>query len=373
MGFNQGVKYLKNPEIFNCSREHISFIGSFKRISLPFGSQNTRKSMKEFRTELRVGPADARIDLKNGILTQGSCFSDAIGERLVAHKLKALVNPFGVIYNPESIHKALLYSVYNEGLPPHTFARHGDLHINFDFHSEFSALTQQDLSRRLNNAVGATHYFIKEADWLLITYGTAWIYERSDTGEVVANCHKLPAANFSKSLMSTQAIASSFARFFDALKKLNPNIRIIITVSPVRHLKDTLELNSVSKSVLRVACHEISAEFADVEYFPAFEMMVDDLRDYRFYKSDMLHPTEQAEDYIWEKFMERYFSPALRDFVKQWSAVLSALRHKPFHPGTEAHQQFLHVTLKKLEALSVHVDVQKEMSQIRANIKMKES
>lgn len=325
--------------------------------------------MKEFRTELKVSPASARIGLKNTILTQGSCFSDAIGERLSTHKLKALVNPFGVIYNPESIHKALLYSIYNEALPPHTFLKHGDLHVNFDFHSEFSALTQQELSTRLNNAVGATHYFIKEADWLLITYGTAWIYERRDTGEIVANCHKLPAANFSKSLMSTQAIVASFARFFEALKKLNANIRIIVTVSPVRHLRDTLELNSVSKSILRVACHEVSAQFADVEYFPAFEMMVDDLRDYRFYKSDMLHPTGQAEDYIWEKFMERYFSQALRDFVKQWSTVLSALQHRPFHPGTAAHQQFLHETLKKLEALSSQVDVREEMSRIRANIK----
>ncbi|HEU5145184.1 MAG TPA: GSCFA domain-containing protein [Chryseosolibacter sp.] len=329
--------------------------------------------MMKFRTELKVEPAIAQMRLKNGILTQGSCFSDAIGERLATHRLKALVNPFGVIYNPESIHKALLYSIYNEAVPPQTFLKRGELHFSFDFHSEFSAMTEHELSTRLNNAVGATHYFIKEADWLLITYGTAWVYERHDTGEIVANCHKLPAAHFSKSLMNTQMIVSSFARFYQALRQLNSRIRMIITVSPVRHLKDTLEHNSVSKSVLRVACHEIAAQFTDVEYFPAFEMMIDDLRDYRFYKSDMLHPTEQAEDYIWEKFMERYFSPELKEFVKQWGAVLSAVRHKPFHPGTAAHQQFLRETLNKLEALSEHVDVRDEIAYVKANMKTKES
>ena len=329
--------------------------------------------MNEFRTVLKVVPARVQMRLTHRVLTQGSCFADAIGERFSSHKLKALVNPFGVIYNPESIHKALLYSIYNEALAPRTFLKHGGLHLNFDFHSQFSAFTQQELSTRLNDAVGTTHHFIKEADWLLITYGTAWVYERHDTGEIVANCHKLPAAHFSRSLMNTEAIVSSFARFFHPLKKLNPDIKIIITVSPVRHLKETLELNAVSKSILRVACHEIAAQFSDAEYFPAFEMMIDDLRDYRFYKSDMLHPTEQAEEYIWEKFMERYFSPELRDFVKQWSAILSALRHRPFHPHSEAHQQFLRETLQKLEALSKYVDVRKEMLSVKENMKIEES
>jgi hypothetical protein len=329
--------------------------------------------MKDFRTELKVEPATANIGLKSSVLTQGSCFSDAIGDRLADHKLRTLVNPFGVIYNPESIHKALQYAVYNEALPPHSFLKNGDLHLNYDFHSEFSALTQPGLSATLNNAIGAAHYFIRGADWLLITYGTAWVYERRDTGEIVANCHKLPASYFTRSLMNPETIIASFARFFRQLKQLNPRVKVILTVSPVRHLKDTLELNSLSKSILRVACHDISEKHEDVEYFPAYEMMIDDLRDYRFYKRDMLHPTEEAEDYIWEKFMERYFSPELKDFVKQWKVVLSALRHKPFHPGTAAHQQFLHETLKKLETLSAYVDVREEIASIKGTMTMKDS
>ena len=348
-------------------------MGAFSQISLPFGNYSAQEHMKEFRTELKVEPATLHIRLKSAILTQGSCFSDAIGKRLSDHKIRTLINPFGVIYNPESIHKALEYALYNEALPPHTFLKHGDLHLNYDFHSRFSALTQRELSTAVNNAVGATHYFIKDADWLLITYGTAWVYERRDTGEIVANCHKLPATDFSKSLMNPETIVASFSRFFAHLKKVNANAKVILTVSPVRHIKDTLELNNLSKSILRVACHVVSSRYDDVEYFPAYEMMIDDLRDYRFYKRDMLHPSEEAEDYIWEKFMERYFSPELNAFVKQWRVVLSALRHKPFHPGTAAHQQFLHETLKKLEALSLHADVQDEIARVKSHMKMNES
>lgn len=145
-------------------------------------------------------------------------------------------------------------------------------------------------------------------------------------------------------------------------------MKIILTVSPVRHLKDTLELNSVSKSVLRLACHQIAGQFDDVEYFPAYEIVMDDLRDYRFYKADMLHPTEEAEDYVWDKFMERYFSPALRDFIHRWQAILLAMRHKPFHPGSSAHQQFLRETLKRLEEFKSLVDVEEEILTLKQQI-----
>lgn len=321
--------------------------------------------MKEFRTQIKVTPATSPIDMKSGILTQGSCFADAIGSRLASHKMKALINPFGVIYNPESIHKVLAYSIFNELLPEHTYLRHHEVYLNYNFHSEFSALTKDELASRLTNTIGSTHYFLKDADWLLITYGTAWVYQRKETGEVVANCHKLPSAMFTKSLMTVEAVLSSFKSLFNQLKNFNPKIKIILTVSPVRHLKDTLELNSVSKSVLRVACHQLSAQYDDVEYFPAFEMMVDDLRDYRFYKADMLHPTAQAEDYVWEKFMERYFSPELKEFASKWEVVLAALRHKPFHPETASHQEFLKDILKKLEELEPWVNVDGEKSQVK--------
>lgn len=324
--------------------------------------------MKEFRTSLRINPSDVQISLNDHILTQGSCFSDAAGARLSNNKMTTLVNPFGVIYNPESIHKVLTYSIFNESLPEHTFLQNQEIHLNYNFHSEFSSAIRRELQSRLTNAIGSTHYFLKDARWLILTYGTAWVYLRKDTGEIVANCHKLPAAMFSKSLLSSGEIQSSFEILYKQLKTFNPHVRLILTVSPVRHIKDTLELNSVSKSVLRVACHEIAGRYEDVEYFPAYEIMMDDLRDYRFYSTDMLHPTSDAEDYIWEKFMERYFSSQFRDFVLKWKVILSALRHRPFHPHSSAHQQFLKETLRQLEDVKRVINVDEEIAAVTRQI-----
>jgi hypothetical protein len=324
--------------------------------------------MKNFRTELKITPSNASFDPKSTFLTQGSCFADAIGGRLATFKLKTVVNPFGVIYNPESIHKVLAYGIFNEPVAEHTFHQDQDHWVNFDVHSEFSDPKKETLAQTLLNTIGATHYFLKDANWLILTYGTAWVYHRKETGEIVANCHKLPSGMFAKSLLDAEDIVSSFKSLYDRLKKFNPRIRIILTVSPVRHLRDTHELNSVSKSILRVACHKITHLCDDVEYFPAYEIMMDDLRDYRFYRSDMLHPTAEAEDYIWERFMERYFSPELRDFVERWSGILSALRHKPFHPHSSAHQLFLRDTLRKLEELQNTVDTREEMILIKRQL-----
>jgi hypothetical protein len=240
--------------------------------------------------------------------------------------------------------------------------------LNYDFHSEISDLNKHGLSAKLKDITGTTHYQLAGAEWLIITYGTAWVYERKETGEVVANCHKMPNILFAKSLVSQEEIADSFGALYEELKKFNPAIKIILTLSPVRHIKDTLELNSVSKAVVRAACHTIAGSFADVSYFPAYEIMVDDLRDYRFYKSDMIHPTDVAEDYIWEKFSEKYFSPDLKTFVLQWKEIQQAINHRPFHPTSVAHQSFLKETLKRLESLKEMVDVEDELALIKSRI-----
>jgi hypothetical protein len=221
-----------------------------------------------------------------------------------------------------------------------------------------------DIGRR----IATVHSFLETTSRILITYGTAWSYSRKDTGEAVANCHKLPQGNFQKRLLNSDEVVESFGLLFNRLRNLNPDISIILTLSPVRHLRDTLELNSVSKAVLRVACHHIAEQFESVEYFPAYEMMMDDLRDYRFYKSDMLHPTEDAEDYIWDKFSEKYFTSETKTFLKEWGSVLAALAHRPFHPASEAHQRFLKETLKKLEGLKSSVDVREEIAAVRGRI-----
>ncbi|HEY9005214.1 GSCFA domain-containing protein [Ohtaekwangia sp.] len=324
--------------------------------------------MNPFRTTLNAGVSTHTISLSDRIATLGSCFADAIGSRMSRSKMQTLANPFGVLYNPVSMHRALRYSIFNETVPDHTFLTHHDVFLNYDFHSEISALSKTVLQHQLINTIGATHHFLKDAQWLLLTYGTAWVYERADTGEIVANCHKQPASQFRKSLLSHNQIVASFEEMYTGLKALNPAIRIILTVSPVRHIKDTLELNSVSKSILRVACHTLQEAYLDVVYFPAYEIQLDDLRDYRFYKSDMLHPTEQAEDYIWEQFAARYFDVRLKDFIERWKGIQQALHHKPFHPASAAHQKFLRDTLQKLEELKSWVNVDEEIATLRSQL-----
>jgi hypothetical protein len=322
--------------------------------------------MNPFRTVLNAGVSTHTISLSDKILTLGSCFADAIGSRLVRSKVQTLANPFGVLYNPHSIHRLLQYTVFNEPVPEHTFLKHHDIYLNYDFHSEVSALQKEALRHNLGNMIGSAHHFLKDAQWVLITYGTAWVYERTDTGEVVANCHKQSASQFQKVLLTQKKIIQSFDNIYQALKAFNPGVRIILTVSPVRHIKDTLELNSVSKSILRVACHSLQEAYADVEYYPAYEMQLDDLRDYRFYKADMIHPTEQAEDYIWEQFTARYFDGQLKSFIEKWKNIQQALAHKAFHPASVAHQKFLNDTLKKLEELKSLVNVDEEIAFIKS-------
>ncbi|HKZ36527.1 MAG TPA: GSCFA domain-containing protein, partial [Chryseolinea sp.] len=260
------------------------------------------------------------------------------------------------------------YTTHNQVPSQNTYVQRNDVFLNYDFHSELSSLDMNNLQGQLKIIIEATNSFLTKAQWLIITYGTAWAYERNDTAEIVANCHKMPQGEFTKVLLTQKKILESFEGMFEGLKAINPDIKIILTVSPVRHLKDTLELNSVSKSILRTACHTLTEQYKDVDYFPAFEIMMDDLRDYRFYKPDMIHPSEIAEEYIWQKFSEKYFDGKLKAFLIRWKEIQSALAHKPFHPSSTAHQQFLRETLKKLEELKSVVNVDQEIEVVKSEI-----
>jgi hypothetical protein len=324
--------------------------------------------MSDFRTIVSSPLSSQKAGLKDRYLTLGSCFADVVGGHLQHYKIETCSNPFGSLYSPASIHKALNYALLNQSPPEHTFLQNQDIHLNYDFHSDFSGLQKQVLQNQLEECLQTTHQFLKDADCLVITYGTAWVYERNDNHELVANCHKMPAKLFTKALMTQKKIIESFDVLYQDLKRFNPKIKIILTVSPVRHVKDTLELNSVSKSILRVACHTLKETYPDVEYFPAFEIMMDDLRDYRFYKSDMIHPSEEAEEYIWEKFANTFIDDSAKQFFEKWDGIQSALAHRPFHPASSSHQQFLKTTLKKLEELKSVVNVDKEINQIKSQI-----
>lgn len=324
--------------------------------------------MSEFRTVLSSSKASFNISHTDRCLTIGSCFADHLGALLQKNKFLVSINPFGTSYNPISIHKVLTYALGNQMPEPETFGELNETYFNYDFHSSFSSLQKPLLEKNIAGSILQSHEFLKSARVLMITYGTSWVYERTDNGEIVSNCHKVPANHFTKKLLTQKRILESFEDFYKQLQSFNPNIRIILTLSPVRHLKDSLELNAVSKSILRLSCHTLSEMFPNVEYFPAYEIVLDDLRDYRFYDRDMLHPSPDAIEYIWKIFRERYFEASTKKFVEKWNGVMKAMEHRPFQPDALSHQKFLKELMRQLEELKKEVNVDKEISEVRKRL-----
>jgi lysophospholipase L1-like esterase len=323
--------------------------------------------MNDWKTDLNVKSADRPIHLNDPILTIGSCFSQAIGLHLNDNKFHVTNNPFGTVYSPLSIHHLLTLALRKRAISEEDFLVHQEVHYHYQFHSSFAGLSRQELAEQISRAVNKVNHFISTARFVIITYGTAWAYKRKDTAQWVANCHKVPSSYFSKELLSIDDMENSFDEIHSALKAVNPAIQIIVTVSPVRHLKDTIELNSVSKSTLRLFCHKLSQR-SGVDYFPAYEIMMDDLRDYRFYQEDRIHPTNEAEEYIWQKFVQRYFESETKTFLSEWQEIRKAFAHRSLFPTTTHHQSFLKATLTKLQALQHIVNVDNEIALVKNQI-----
>lgn len=324
--------------------------------------------MKEFRTELVPTVSVSPLGLEDPVFTIGSCFADAMGARLAENKFKVWNNRMGTVYNPISIHRQLFFGLENKLPSADSYLRNEEINFNYHFHSSFSSPQKEDLEKKIHTAVAESNDFLAKANRIIITYGTAFVYRLKSNNEIVANCHKSPSAYFTKSLLTESEILESFQHLYSRLKLINPDCKIILTVSPVRHLKDTLELNCVSKSVLRLACHSMASQFTHVEYFPAYEILLDDLRDYRFYKTDRLHPTDEAIDYIWEKFVEAYFDKPAKQFVGDWKEITLDLAHHPFHPESVKHQRFLKSVLVRLDKLNSFIDVSNEIQNVKSQI-----
>ena len=323
-----------------------------------------------FRTELTISPSSFKINHGNKLLTIGSCFSQVIGERLVNNKFDTLVNPFGTVFNPVSICRLLENSLTDNFAGIDSPIESRGVWYNHHVHSDFYGKTKDELNSKIKENLKRVHNHLLQLDTLIITLGSAFVYKLNFDKEIVANCHKVPAGSFTKELLSVEEIVKSFSSLIDQLKIQNSKLKIILTVSPVRHTKDSLSLNSVSKSILRIACHKLSERSPEVFYFPSYEIMLDDLRDYRFYKEDMIHPTEVAEEYIWNKFSETYFEEGTKDILKEWSSVVKALQHKPFRTDSLEYRSFLNETLEKLKLLSGKIEVNKEMEDIKNKLQL---
>jgi len=322
-----------------------------------------------FRTEINIQPSENKFSLQSPILSIGSCFADRMGDRLSNSKFLALNNPFGVIFNPISIFRLLDQAVKTKASDTSLVVQSQGMYYHYDVHSEIYGNSSVEVLAKLDLLREETAQFLQIADWLIITLGTAFVYTKKDTGDIVANCHKVPNSFFNKRLLSVDEIEQGYESMIDNLKRLNPNLKVLLTVSPVRHIKDTIELNSVSKALLRVACENIIQKHKNTFYFPSYEIMMDDLRDYRFYSSDMLHTNDVAEEYIWTKFSETYMEDETIEFISEWEKVRRSLEHRPFHPGSSNHRSFLEKTLEKLQKLHFQADMTDEIQFIEQQLK----
>jgi hypothetical protein len=322
-----------------------------------------------FRTEIILEPAPHKISLSHPILCIGSCFADVIGKRLQDNKFRAIVNPFGTLYNPVSIFRLLHDSINNYLPPAKSYLQRDDLYFNFQFHSDIMAASREELESQIGRRMSSTRAHLQHCRWLVISLGTAFYYECKDNGQIVANCHKMPASYFGKGMLESPEIVTRFEQIFLALKAFNQDIRIVLTLSPVRHIRDRLTKNSVSKAALRVAIERITELYPEkVTYFPSYEIMMDDLRDYRFYEADMIHPNQVAQEYIWNKWIESYLDDQAVDFIVRWGKIRKALQHRPFNSKSAAHQRFVKKTIDQLHQLVNIVDVKDEVEQMKKQL-----
>ena len=306
--------------------------------------------MKTFRTVFPARPATFPIRHGDRLLLAGSCFTEHIGARLAAGKFRTLLNPHGIAYNPVSIARCLTALLAPEPAEWPLF-RHQGLWHSWEHHGAFSHPEAEAAQAGIRQAREAARTFLAEANRLLLTFGTADVFVLQETGEVVANCHKAPAAWFTRRRLSVGETTAVLADALYQLKTRLPGLRVVLTVSPVRHLRAGFVDNQRSKAVLVLACAELCARFDFVEYFPAYELLLDDLRDYRFYAADMIHPNEVAIDYIWEQFAAAFFPPETRRLLEQIGKIRSAASHRPFNADTAEHRAFARTQVEKIEAL----------------------
>ena len=291
----------------------------------------------KLRTELKIEASDRQISHNHTLLLIGSCFSDNIGDLLSRSGFKIEHNPFGTVYNAASIYKQLRYGYKAQPLDEQLFAYNetDGLHRHYDFHSSFNATSKADLLQNIGGGIQKLTG-LGQPSCCIITLGTSWVYQLKSAASLVANCHKMPDTYFDKQFLSLEDTVDVLQKIIGLL----PGTRCIFTVSPVRHLKDGLVENARSKAVLLEAVHRICAQGL-AEYFPAYELVMDDLRDYRFYENDLLHPSRLAVEYIWEKFCDRYMGEETKALVRKYNQLHQMMSHRPFQPDGEAYQKHL--------------------------------
>ena len=303
-------------------------------------------SALKLKLTLDAKPASHKINYGERLLLMGSCFTENIGLKLQAHLFETLENSHGILFNPVSVQNALMDIIANKKYTELDLFLLNDVWNSWHHHSRFSGVTQTEALDKMNGAIQEAHSYLKSAHHLVITLGSAWLYTLNENvpnhmGMVVANNHKAPANWFAKKLLQPQELLSNLQSLVAALQSFNPNLHIVFTISPVRHLREGLVENNRSKAVLIQAVHDLVSMEKNIEYFPAYEYVIDDLRDYRFYSEDLVHPNYAATQYVWEKLVDTYMSAETQSIMKQVAELQLSFNHKPFFSGSTEHQKFL--------------------------------
>lgn len=314
------------------------------------------------RTVLDVPAFDFNLDYSSGIITLGSCFSEVIGNYLQHRKFSVKNNPFGTVYNLKSLCDVTGNAV--DGISPaeqRVVSRDG-LFFHLAYHSGFYSESREQLLEKIRVAGEDFRAFLVQAELLIITLGTSWVYKFDD--ETVSNCHKLPASRFKKHLLTLEEQRKLLDLLVARVRSVNPALKLMLTVSPVRHIKDGIPENSLSKAILRLVCEEAVKGYPATCYFPSYEVMIDDLRDYRFYKSDLIHPAEVAENHICGLFMNSVMTEEARGISDEWNKVRMAVHHRPLNPASDSHRTFLINLMEKVRTFQPLFDVSEEYREL---------
>jgi hypothetical protein len=310
-----------------------------------------------------------KIEHEDPIMLIGSCFTEHIGDQLLENKFRVLQNPNGILFDPESVSRSLISYTKKQQVHETELFHLNELWHHWQFHSRFSGIDEETVLSNMNASILQGHEFLKTAKWLIITLGTSFSYRLVSSGMPVANCHRAPAPDFRKHLMSIEEINSTLDSCLHQMFHFNPNLQVIFTVSPVRHIRDGVIENNRSKGRLIEVVHHLVNKFDRLHYFPAYELVIDVLRDYRFYDIDLVHPNYQATQFVLDKFLENYASDVSMDLWKELKPLLNAFRHKPFQAETNAHKRFLALNLQKALSLKKnypYIDLEKEINYFSA-------
>lgn len=320
----------------------------------------------DFRTRVLIDESDIRISHKTKMMLFGSCFSENIGTKLKYNKFDVDVNPFGILYNPMSISKCIRRLIDKREFTEADLVQENEIYHSFMHHGIFSYPDKEKCLDNINFRFNKAKHFIDKSDVILITFGTAYVFCLHSNNEIVSNCHKFPASKFNRYRLTIDEIVEEWYNLIDLLRDLNPKVRIVFTVSPIRHFKDGAHDNQISKSILHLAVESLQQKFKDlIDYFPAYEIMMDELRDYRFYNEDMTHPSPMAQEYIWQRFADRYFTDSVKNINKEWTQISKSINHRPLRTDTQSYYKFISKTIESLQLFSKkypHISCEEEIN-----------